>query len=71
MLLNQKAECAPSCTESRSQRGTREKLLCVVLARAPRAFFSRGNEERPTGLTTLTAGKDRQPSGVKKPTVVG
>ncbi|MBG8761709.1 hypothetical protein E4W40_22980 [Klebsiella pneumoniae] len=61
------ADSTMTCGKDRNEC----ELLCVVLAPAPGAFFSHGNEERPTGLTTLTAGKDRQPSGVKKPTGVG
>nr|DAL38585.1 MAG TPA_asm: hypothetical protein [Caudoviricetes sp.] len=47
--------------------------VCSLGPGAPGIFLkhSRSNEERPMGLTTLTAGKDRQPSGVKKPTEVG
>nr|DAO00242.1 MAG TPA: hypothetical protein [Caudoviricetes sp.] len=61
------ADSTMTCGKDRNEC----ELLCVVLAPAPGAFFSHGNEERPMGLTILTAGKDRQPSGVKKPTGVG
>lgn len=61
------ADSTMTCGKDRNEC----ELLCVVLAPAPGAFFSHGNEERPMGLTILTAGKDRQPSVVKKPTGVG
>lgn len=62
------ADSTMTCGKDRNEH----PLLCVVFARPPRrALFKRSYEERPMGLTTLTAGKDRQSSGVKKPTEVG